>query len=75
MLKNYYTNNLYPFQDLVLKLIMEVDDTFYLTGGTALGRHYLKHRYSDDLDFFVNWENAINTIVHSGGHGALGILK
>ncbi|MFC2080821.1 nucleotidyl transferase AbiEii/AbiGii toxin family protein [Bacteroidota bacterium] len=33
---------------------MEVDDTFYLTGGTALGRHYLKHRYSDDLDFFVN---------------------
>ncbi len=39
---------------MVLKLIMEVDDTFYLTGGTALGRHYLKHRYSDDLDLFVN---------------------
>jgi len=57
MSKNYYTNNLYPFQDLVLKLIMKVDDTFYLTGGTALGRHYLKHRYSDDLDFFVNREN------------------
>ena len=56
MSKNYYTNNLYPFQDLVLKLIMKVDDTFYLTGGTALGRHYLKHRYSDDLDLFVNRE-------------------
>ena len=27
---------------------------FYLTGGTALGRCYLNHRYSDDLDFFVN---------------------
>jgi len=27
---------------------------FYLTGGTALGRVYLKHRYSDDLDFFIN---------------------
>jgi len=33
---------------------MEVDDSFYLTGGTALGRHYLNHRYSDDLDLFVN---------------------
>jgi len=27
---------------------------FYLTGGTALSRHYFAHRYSDDLDFFVN---------------------
>jgi len=25
-----------------------------LTGGTALSRAYYKHRYSDDLDFFVN---------------------
>mgnify|MGYP002267007428 FL=1 len=57
MSEKYYTNNLYPFQDLVLKLIMKVDDAFYLTGGTALGRHYLKQRYSDDLDFFVNREN------------------
>ncbi|MEA3359139.1 MAG: nucleotidyl transferase AbiEii/AbiGii toxin family protein [Thermodesulfobacteriota bacterium] len=36
---------------------MKVDNTFYLTGGTALGRYYLKHRYSDDLDLFVNREN------------------
>jgi hypothetical protein len=57
MSENYYINKLYPFQDLVLKLIMNVDDTFYLTGGTALGRYYLKHRYSDDLDLFVNREN------------------
>ena len=27
---------------------------FYLTGGTALSRAYYHHRYSDDLDFFVN---------------------
>ena len=27
---------------------------FYLTGGTALSRGYYNHRYSDDLDFFVN---------------------
>jgi predicted nucleotidyltransferase component of viral defense system len=51
---NYFIHNLYPFQDTVLKLVMEVDDSFYLTGGTALGRHYLGHRYSDDLDLFVN---------------------
>jgi predicted nucleotidyltransferase component of viral defense system len=27
---------------------------FYLTGGTALSREYLHHRFSDDLDFFIN---------------------
>jgi predicted nucleotidyltransferase component of viral defense system len=27
---------------------------FFLTGGTALSRAYYRHRYSDDLDFFVN---------------------
>jgi len=27
---------------------------FYLTGGTALSRGYFNHRYSDDLDLFVN---------------------
>jgi len=27
---------------------------FYLTGGTALGRFYLNHRFSEDLDFFTN---------------------
>jgi len=54
MSEERYTNSLYPLQDLVLRLIMEVDDTFYLTGGTALGRHYLEHRYSEDLDLFVN---------------------
>jgi predicted nucleotidyltransferase component of viral defense system len=30
------------------------DYDFYLTGGTALSRFYLNHRYSDDLDFFVH---------------------
>jgi predicted nucleotidyltransferase component of viral defense system len=27
---------------------------FYLTGGTALSRCYFNHRYSDDIDLFVN---------------------
>lgn len=27
-------------------------DNFYLTGGTVLAAFYLRHRYSEDLDFF-----------------------
>ena len=30
---------------------------FYLTSGTAISRAYFNHRYSDDLDFFVNADN------------------
>jgi len=54
MQKDYYQNTLYPLQDKVLKLIEPLSVDFYLTGGTALSRAYLNHRYSDDLDFFVN---------------------
>jgi hypothetical protein len=45
---------LYALQDRVLRLLANVDHDFYLTGGTALGRGYYGHRYSEDLDFFVN---------------------
>jgi len=31
----------------------EIPD-FYLTGGTALSRFYLHHRFSEDLDFFAD---------------------
>lgn len=44
--------NLYALQDEVLAAIFEESAGFYLTGGTALSRFYLNHRYSDDLDFF-----------------------
>ena len=54
MQKNYYQNILYPLQDKVLGIVEELAVDFYLTGGTALSRAYLNHRYSDDLDFFVN---------------------
>jgi predicted nucleotidyltransferase component of viral defense system len=37
-----------------LRTIEKAGLNFYLTGGTALSRAYLKHRYSDDLDFFLN---------------------
>ena len=54
MLEKFYIDKLYPFQDEILLLIQDADLDFYLTGGTVLSRHYLRHRYSDDLDFFVN---------------------
>ena len=57
MPEKYYQSKLYPFQDRVLKAIECLDVDFYLTGGTALGRCYLNHRHSDDLDFFVNSHN------------------
>ena len=53
-LSQYYEENLYPLQDGVLEVIAQSDTDFFLTGGTALSRGYYNHRYSDDLDFFVN---------------------
>ncbi len=50
----FYFETLYPFQDCVIKVFTGVDTGFYLTGGTAASRGYLQHRFSDDLDFFVN---------------------
>ena len=54
MPEKFYQNNIYPFQDEILRLVQSSNVDFYLTGGTALSRNYLQHRYSDDLDFFVN---------------------
>ena len=48
------SDKLYPLQNQVIGLIKGLDVDFYLSGGTALGRFYLHHRYSEDLDFFVN---------------------
>ncbi len=42
-------------QKKFIKLFAEnkpLKNRFYLTGGTALSVYYLKHRYSEDLDFF-----------------------
>ena len=50
----FYFEVLYPFQDRVIKVINQADTDFYLTGGTAASRGYLQHRFSDDLDYFVN---------------------
>ncbi len=52
--EKYYTESLYPFQDGVLNIVKKSGAPFYLTGGTALSRGYYQHRFSDDLDLFVN---------------------
>lgn len=48
----YYDKIIYPMQDKVIPAFK--GSPFYLTGGTALSRGYYNHRYSDDLDYFVN---------------------
>jgi len=46
--------DLYRLQDAVLELVFKEPLGFYLSGGTALSRFYLNHRYSDDLDLFTH---------------------
>ncbi len=58
--KDPYFRQLYPIQDQILTIINGVEAPFYLTRGTALSRGYLNHRYSDDLDFFVNDDSSFN---------------
>ncbi len=54
MSEAHYLNKLYPLQDRVLNTCANAAIPHYLTGGTALSRAFLNHRYSDDLDFFLN---------------------
>jgi len=54
---------LYTLQDKVLETIFEVENEFYLTGGTCLSRFYQEKRYSDDLDFFTNASPRFNFAV------------
>jgi hypothetical protein len=67
MHEDYYQNTLYPLQDKVLNIVGRLPVDFYLTGGTALSRAYLHHRYSDDLDFFVNsssdFKSQVNAVI------------
>lgn len=57
---------LYQIQDKVLLALKPVLSSFYLTGGTALGRYYINHRFSEDLDFFLNksdtFQSSVKTI-------------
>jgi len=49
----YYEGTLYPLQDRILAVAATYADALVLTGGTALARLYLHHRYSDDIDLFT----------------------
>lgn len=46
-------------QQALLKALSEekiIQDSFFLSGGTALSEYYLHHRFSEDLDFFCEEE-------------------
>ncbi len=60
---SYYEETLYPLQNGVLNTLAACETPFYLTGGTALHRHYFGYRYSDDLDLFVNQEPGFDRFV------------
>lgn len=55
--KAFYFETLYPLQERVLARIQTLETDFYLSGGTAASRGYLNHRFSDDLDLFVDDDN------------------
>ncbi len=61
----YYEESLYKLQNGILNTVKNLNVPFYLTGGTALSRGYYNHRYSDDLDFFVNQDTKFNFYVNS----------
>lgn len=61
--EKYYREKLYPFQDGILKIVKELNLPFYLTGGTALSRFYFNHRFSDDLDLFINSDEKYTSYV------------
>jgi len=52
--RDFYFERLYPLQDTILQTLSLLETGFYLSGGTGLSRGYLQHRFSDDLDLFVN---------------------
>jgi hypothetical protein len=52
-------------QRTVIKLLPkypELNKRFYLSGGTALSGYYLRHRMSDDLDFFTDGEVPLTSV-------------
>jgi predicted nucleotidyltransferase component of viral defense system len=50
----FFRTKLYPLQDGILAIVRKSGTPFYLTGGTALSRRWFHHRYSEDLDLFVD---------------------
>lgn len=63
MHEEYYITCLYPFQSGIINIIKRLNTPFYLTGGTALSRCYYEHRYSEDLDYFINQNEQYNSYI------------
>jgi hypothetical protein len=81
MKSTFYIERLYPLQDRVLARLKNVETGFYLTGGTVTSRVYLQHRFSDDLDFFVNdderfplWTDRFMHALQMEGHWQVQVL-
>jgi len=79
---DFYRTRLYPLQDRILARVAAIDTGFYLTGGTAASRGYLHHRYSDDLDLFVNdderfglWAQRIVQALASSGEWTIAVVQ
>ncbi|MCX7995978.1 MAG: nucleotidyl transferase AbiEii/AbiGii toxin family protein, partial [candidate division WOR-3 bacterium] len=51
-------------QKKIIKYIgkTELKNYFFLTGGSALAHYFLKHRYSDDLDFFTGEKSKVRLV-------------
>ena len=62
----YYEEILYALQNGVLSTLAACEAPFYLTGRTALHRHYFGFRYSDDLDLFVNQDSGYGGAIAAG---------
>ena len=81
--EKFYTESLYPFQDGILSIVKRTGVPFYLTGGTAISRHYRPVRHSDDLDLFVNrdpefqhWVDRLYAEMEAESrHGSLSVLS
>jgi len=48
-----YRKKVIPLQNEIFRALAPLEDSIYLTGGTALSRFYYEHRISEDLDFFT----------------------
>ena len=52
-----YRKKVIPLQNEIFRALAPLEDSIYLTGGTALSRFYYEHRISEDLDFFTTETN------------------
>ncbi len=48
-------NKIFLKQEKILKIVFSFDNSFYLTGGTALNRFYFPYRISEDLEIFSSF--------------------